>query len=205
MRALRIAAILIVVMAVAASAQVPSKPFNIYGGGGLTLPNQPTDFKDAYKTGFHGFAGLGLNFSPMIQMVGKIGYHTLSLDTDAFGGDGMANVDGGTFSVLTYGVDARVAIGAPAVPVKPFGFVGLGMANVNLGEVTSDGDPLPEWTASKLYYNFGAGLEIKQGPGLTFFLQASYMSVSGDTDAGAAMGGSDNRIVVVPISLGIKF
>ncbi|MBU8933537.1 MAG: porin family protein [candidate division Zixibacteria bacterium] len=204
MKALHITIILVVLLAVGASAQLPSKPFNIYAGGGVTLPNQPADFKDVYNMGFHGFVGMGLNVSPMIQMVGKIGYHNLGLDSDVYAGDALGNVDGGSFTVLSYGVDARMAVGAPAVPIKPFGFIGLGMANLNLGEITSDSAPEAEFTSSKLYYNFGAGLEFKRGPGLTFFVQAAYMSIAGDADA-VALGSSDDRIVMIPISLGVKF
>ena len=205
MKTLQITLALVLVLAMGASAQLPSKPFNVYVGAGITLPDQPDRFKDVYNMGLHGTAGLGLNVAPMIQLVGKLGYHGFGMDKDDYGSiEAVAGVDGGTFTVFTYGVDARISIGAPLVPVKPFGFVGLGMASLVISEITADTNPLSEWSSSKLYYNFGGGLEFKTGPALTFFIQAAYISIAGDTDA-KAFGGTDNRIVMIPISLGLKF
>jgi len=62
-----------------AGAQVPV-PFSIYGGGLLSFPNAPTEFKDAYKNGFHGMLGLGYKVAPIAQVVGKAEYHRFGFD-----------------------------------------------------------------------------------------------------------------------------
>ncbi|MEA2030676.1 MAG: outer membrane beta-barrel protein [candidate division Zixibacteria bacterium] len=205
MKTLKITLAAVLILAVGASAQLPSKPFNIYIGGGVTLPNQPDGFKDRNNLGYHGMAGLGLNVFPKIQLVGKLGYYDLSLDKDKYGNvEDVTGVDGGDFTAFTYGADLKLAIGVPMMSVKPFVFGGIGMANLGVSEISFDMDKVPEWNASKIYYNFGGGLEFKYGPGLTFFVQATYLSISGDKDP-KSLGETDNRIVMIPVSLGLKF
>ena len=186
---------LLLVFSVSAMAQVPSKPFSIYINGGVSLPQSPDGFKDAYKMGFHGNAGLGFSVMPTMQLVGKLGYHYFGPDKSEMGD---TDLDGGTFTVITYGVDLRISLGAPLVPIKPFGFGGIGMASMKVGDITSSVlDTSPEISETKYYFNFGGGIEFKSGP-LMSFIQASYTGISVDDI-------STERIVMIPISLGIKF
>ncbi len=180
--------------------QIPSKPFNIYAGGGITIPTKPSEFNDNYNLGYHGFAGLGLFVAPMIQAVGKIGLHSSTRDFDDFVDP---NADGGDFTALTFGVDARLAIGAPVVPIKPFGFAGIGMSNIKRSDIepsvefVTEPPNLESITETKFYYNIGAGLEFKVGPGFTFFVQGAYIGISsGDI--------SDEAIGLFPVSVGLK-
>ena len=179
-----------------AMAQVPSKPFSIYGNLGVSLPQSPDGFKDLYKMGLHANAGVGFAVAPTMQLVGKVGIHRFGVDKDAMG-DG--DLDGGTFTAITYGVDLRASLGVPMAPIKPFGFGGIGMASLKVGEITSNViNASPSISESKFYFNFGGGIEFKSGPLMSFFVQASYIGISVDDTF-------DERIVMIPISLGIKF
>ena len=113
------------VFATGALAVGPSAPVSLYAGGLVSVPSSPDLFKDGYKTGYHGLAGLGLNATPALQFVGKLEYHTFSSQAS-----GVLGVTDGSRKVLMFGTDARFMPSLPAMPIKPFGFVGIGYANV---------------------------------------------------------------------------
>lgn len=187
---------LVAALAIPAAAQVPS-PFSIYAGGLMSMPQGPEGFNEGYKNGWHGFAGVGLSAVPKLQVLGKLEYNTFGVD---FGSDDTYS--GGNINMLMFGVDGRLGFGAPAVPFKPFGFIGLGLANVSFGDFEGPSGPTldalnasqPE-SQTKLYWNLGAGVEFKATPVTSFFVQARYVSV---TTEGDALG-------FIPISLGLKF
>jgi len=196
MKKIILTAAVLLLFTVSAMAQVPSKPFNLYGNIGVSLPQSPDLFKDGYNMGFHGNLGIGVAFYPTMQLVGKVGIHRFGADKDKMGD---SDLDGGSFTAITYGVDLRASLGLPAAPNKPFGFAGIGMASLKVGEVTSSViDNEPSISETKFYFNFGGGLEFKSGPAMTFFVQASYTGISVDDSF-------PERIVMIPISLGIKF
>jgi opacity protein-like surface antigen len=179
----------------AVQAQAPV-PFSVYAGGLISIPNSPSEFKDAYKNGFHGMVGLGMKVAPMTQFVGKVEVHKFSYDLSSFSG-----VQNGAQSVWLFGGDLRIAPGAPAAPFRPFVLVGAGLAKVTYGEFIGT-DPLATaflnaqnpGNQNKLYYNFGAGLEFKFAPMMNFFVQGRYVSIKTD-------GGSSSFI---PITMGLK-
>ena len=192
---LLILAILISFSAVA-SAQTPS-PFSFYAGGAFSMPNGPDAFKDAYKTGYHGWLGVGYSFAPTFQFIGKVEHNRFSFDAGQFAG-----VDGGTTKIWMYGVDAKFAPSVPAFPIKPFMFGGVGMASYSVDEFQTP-DPLataalnanvPE-SATKMYYNVGAGADLFSGPAFSIFLQGRWVSIQTE-------GESTNFI---PVSFGVRF
>ncbi len=187
-------------MSAAVSAQVPT-PFSFYAGGLVSIPNSPEGFSDAYKTGFHGFVGAGYNVAPNLQVVGKIEYNRFALDYDSDPMLATANVDGGHNNIWMYGADARYSFGLPAAPFKPYALGGLGFARYSTSElessdplITSMNDYIPE-PQTDLYFNLGAGVEMKAGPAFSLFAQARYVSVQTEGEASA----------FIPISLGLKF
>ena len=181
---------------------IPSKPFNLYLDAGLNSTSAPDAFKDYHKLGYHAEGGIGFNAAPFIQIVGKVGINTIAKDWNFV--PGLSDVlQGGNVKVLTFGLDARTSIGAPAVPIKPFGFIGGGYAKVSEDDIALSSiatgviedyysNGLADQT--KFYYNIGAGLEFGGGP-FSFFFQAKYTSI-------ATEGGS---IKYIPVSFGIKF
>ena len=188
-------AVLLVSFASWASAQAPV-PFSVYGGGLLSIPNSPSDFKDSYKNGYHLMGGIGMKTLPMTQLVGKVEYHHFGADYAP--SSGLA--DGGE-NILLFGADLRFAVGAPAAPFKPFIFAGGGLANVRYSPFTGT-DPLATAVAnaalpgdqSKFYYNIGGGLEFKFAPMVNLFVQARYVSVSTDYQ----------KTSFIPITVGLR-
>lgn len=182
-------------VAAIAGAQVPS-PFSFYGGGLLSFPNEPTGFKDAYNNGFHGMAAVGYKAAPIAQLVGKVEYHHFGFDTDQLDG-----VSSGAQSVWMYGADLRIGLNIPASPIKPYVLGGLGMARVSFAQfegtdlalTTAMNSSLPD-PQSKLYYNFGGGLEFKLAPMASFFAQLRYVRISTDNEPTS----------YVPLTVGLK-
>ena len=183
---------IVLLFAMSASAQAP-QPFSIYGGGAVSMPTSPEGFDAGWKMGWHGWAGFGYKFMPKMQVVGKFEYHTFGSDL------GLVGLEGGNANFTLFGADARWTFDVPNSPIKPFCFGGAGMAHLAWSEYTGAlaaalGDPqIP--AQDKMYWNFGAGCDIKGGPVWSFFVQAKYVSVATD---GSAMA-------FIPVSLGVKF
>lgn len=180
MKRLTLITAVLVLFAMTASAQVP-KPFTVYADAGLTMPNG--DFNTLYKAGLHFGAGVGFNVGPNFQIVPNIEYHSFSMDFLGF--------SGGKMTVLMFGANGRMALGAGPMPVKPFFLGGLGLARGSTEaiqflatEITTDA------TSTNFYWNVGAGVEL-----MGLFVQARYVSISSG-------GGSLNYI---PVTLGLKF
>ncbi|MCH7946586.1 MAG: outer membrane beta-barrel protein [candidate division Zixibacteria bacterium] len=178
-----------------AMAQIPSSPISFYGGGALSVPSSPSGFSDGWKTGYHGFAGVGFSVAPKMKIVGKVEYHSFASDF------GITNLDGGAMKVLMFGPEAQLSLGAPMVPIKPFLSAGVGMASVSFADFTGT-DPLVAAlntansgaSSTNFFYSIGGGLEFSIGPTASFFVQARYATISGD-------GGSTSFL---PISVGLK-
>lgn len=187
----------LMVMSALVSAQVPN-PISLYVGGAVSIPSSPEVFSELYKTGFHGWGGVGYKFMPNFQVVGKIEYQRFALDWGELG-DVMS---GGHNNMLMFGADGRFAFGLPAAPVKPFVLGGVGMARVSVSEISSS-DPLLQAglndlrydAETKMYFNVGAGVEMKAGPMLNLFAQIRYVSVATEGESSA----------FIPISVGLKF
>lgn len=189
-----------VAFAASVSAQAPAPtPFSIYAGGALSLP-QSDAFKASFKNGYHGFLGLGMKVAPMLQVIGKVEYHTFKFNFDnAAGFDGYT---GGTNKMLMYGVDGKLSPSVPASPVKPYFLAGLGFANIKQSEFEGPSslslsilNEVVSESQTKLYFNVGAGADLVANPAFSIFAQARYVSISTDGETAA----------FVPISLGVRF
>lgn len=185
---------ILILFALCVSAQVPSKPFSIYAGGGLSLPSAPQKFKDGHKTGFHGLAGIGVNAAPFIQMVGKVEYQSFSKDWgELYPG---VNVSGGKRELWMYGADLRFGVNVPAAPIKPFLLGGIGWAYISERDIPSAAgfSYLTPKNATEFYFNIGGGIELKGGPFFGLFLQGRYINIKAEGD----------NLVLIPVTLGIK-
>ncbi len=177
---------MIVLIAAGAFAQVPSKPFSLYVGGGMNMPTSPDGtFKSAYKTGYHGMAAIGLGSMPMMQFVGKAEYFSFASDASGLG----------DFTSMLFGADVRFSLGVPAAPAKPFLFGGGGLAHSKVGETTVGSLTFPSASDNNFYYNIGGGLEFNAGPSLKLFVQTTYVAIHSNGD----------NLSFVPITVGLKF
>jgi len=200
MKKLFLTLIALLLMSAVSMAQVgtPSSPVSWYAGAALSLPTAPEGFTDGWKLGYHGMVGAGFNVAPKIQMIGKIEYHKFGTDGSSFG----SNVEGGSLNTWMFGVDGKLNLGAPVVPVKPYAIGGLGIASVKISEFTSTDSSLQASlnsgtgeSQSKVYFNFGGGVEFNLGPKTSWFVQARYVSISTDGSATS----------FIPLTLGLKF
>lgn len=198
MRKLFMTLIILVAFAFSASAQVPSSPFSFYAGGLVSIP-QSDGFSQLFKSGWHGMAGVNYSIAPKFQLSGKVEYHTFGMDFGSISG-----FSGGNFNALMFGVDGRFNLNLPAAPVAPYFIVGSGIASVKFNDVTGSSlatsifsvynAALPG-SQSEIYWNIGAGFEMKMGPAMNLFVQARYVNI----------GSGDGNINFIPISVGLKF
>ena len=184
MKKLLIVAVIFAFIAVSASAQVPAKPFTVYASAGLSVP-MASDFKDAYKMGYHGNAQLGFNSFPKGEVLINLDYHTFSPDW----GD-AAGFDGGTLSAILAGADVKLNLGVPAAPMSPFIFGGGGLAVLSWSDITTPLGSGPVESQNKFYFEVGGGVTFTQ-----FFVKVKYVSISTD---GSSIG-------FAPVSVGMKF
>lgn len=142
-------------------------------GAGLSMPNG--DFKNAYKTGFHGMAAgdFKLTGSP-ISIRGDAMYSTYTNKTSG----------GPKFNDFSISADAKYGF-APG-PISPYI---LGGPSWNHGSVSGSGT-----SSSKIGFNVGGGINFGMSA-LKLFVEARYFSVSDN-------GVKTNWI---PITVGIHF
>lgn len=178
-------AVLLFGVVASTSAQVPAKPFTIYGAAGLSMPTAPDFFKDGYKTGFHGDAQIGFNTFPKTEFLLNLGYHTFSPDF----GD-LVGFDGATISMILAGADLKLNLAVPMAPIKPFVFVGGGLAVLSMSDLITPVGTYPSDSENKFYFEIGGGIEFTQ-----FFVRAKYVSIAVE----------DEAFTLIPISVGIKF
>lgn len=196
MKKIVIAAIVVLAFALSASAQMPSKPFSIYIGGGITLPNSPTGFKDAYNTGFHGLAALAINL-PAVQglsVQGKVQYHIIPTANSAtWGIETITN--GGTQKYLMFGADGLYRFGTPGGLASPYAGFGVGYANGSVSDITTASGTVSVPSNNDFYWNILAGADLQLGPTLRLFGTITYTSIATTGKA----------TTMVPITVGLKF
>jgi opacity protein-like surface antigen len=186
---------ILLIFAVGASAQM-SKPFTVYAGAGLSFP-MSDGLKSVQNTGFHGSVGVGFNAMPMLQIVGKIEYHSFAADQAEYS---LAlgtteDVKGGTFAPLMFGVDGRYAFSLPAAPFAPYAFGGIGLARISWSDITYGSTTLSFEDQTKMYFNVGAGVEFDITPAASLFVQGRYVNIATEGEA----------TTMIPFTVGLKF
>jgi len=164
------------------------------------MPQSPTAFKDAFKSGYHGTVGFGWKLMPSFQAVAKAELHSFGLD---FAETGLAP----RIRISPAALTAFSCLALTAAFLWAFQphrlnrlYSRSGLAKVD--QTDFSGDPLatsmnsaiPD-AQSKMYWNIGAGIELKGTPLFGLFAQVRYVSIATD-------GESQNFI---PITLGLKF
>lgn len=195
-------------------AQTPAKPFNLYFSAGTDFPVKPDFFNDFHKLGYNLTGGLGFSALPRIQAIGRVGLHKILKDWNSIKyADELGNVyedafDGGDITMITYGVDLKLDLSLPALPVKPYLLGGIGFAKLSEGDMKIMGagvDALSDLEfideGNQFYYSLGGGVALSSGPMFSFFLEARYMNIKQDM----VQGYESDNLIVIPINLGIKF
>lgn len=191
----RIILTIIVCGLVATSATAQSViPFSVYGGLGISKPSGPSDFKDAFKTGYHGSVGLGFPFLVSMQALIKVEYHKFGWNEPE-----AILVTDADLGLWMFGAQARLIPGVPMAPMRPYALAGVGVGIFTFEEPTGLADAKEAFDAayedqSKVYVELGGGLEFGGGP-LKFFLQGKWVNIK---------TGGANR-TMIPISVGVRF
>jgi opacity protein-like surface antigen len=149
-------------IAVSASGQIPSKPFNLYLQGGVSLPQE--DFKELYKYGYHGSAGIGFSILPRMELIGRGSYHKYSVESISriLPDQESIDVSGGDLTMIMYGADLKLNLGA--LGMNPYLLGGYGWAKFDIKDVTvtafgfEDVYEFPSHTEN--YMVLGGGLEF---------------------------------------------
>jgi opacity protein-like surface antigen len=167
MKKLLIVIVLVLLCAAPGWAQNKIKPI-IYVGGGLGMPLSPTLFSDYWKMGFGFGGGLGLQFNPQVEIIGRFHYNTFPLDDDKLLSDAgvsgsSVTIDGLDFQSLEFGVDLKYIFKMAAESkFKPYMVTNVGFANVKFTDVTITGDggsiTLPASSISETDFTFAPGL-----------------------------------------------
>lgn len=179
---------LVLALAAGAGAQDAAKKMNFYLGAGLGLPM--SDFGDAYKMGLHGTGAVGFVVAPGFSILGKVEYHTFSIDDQ-----GASNVDGGSFNALMFGGAGRYNFQTASGKMSPFLMGGLGMANGKVSDLTIGDTKYTFDSETKLYFEFGGGVDIAAGQAMSLFIQGRYVSIQTD----------DVSTSFIPVTVGLKF
>lgn len=96
MKKLILLGVLLLAFAATGSAEGVKPVF--YAGGGISLPMKPGEWdqlasigmeigiKDMYETGYSFGGGVGIQVSPMFELVGRVDYNSFSFDDEGFSG-----------------------------------------------------------------------------------------------------------------------
>ncbi|HEX7023282.1 MAG TPA: outer membrane beta-barrel protein [Gemmatimonadales bacterium] len=146
--------------------------------GGLSIPTG--DFGDIVKTGWNGQVVAGIT-GPNGRFGGRIDGLLSRHDWD-----GVADTH---TTLLGANADLVVAAGTESAKVRPYALGGVGFFNVKSksGSVSSDGE-------TKFAFNVGAGLSLKAGERLSFYLEGRYINVQTDPSIG-----------FIPITVGLRW
>jgi opacity protein-like surface antigen len=182
MKRTALVALALLVLGGTASAQM--SPMKLYAGLGMGLPKAADRFADNYKTGFGAMAGVGLSVFPKLEAVPKLEYFSFNNDIDLFGG--------GKISIIMFGVDGKLNLGIPTMPMKPYLLGGAGLAKFSMADldlptnpsnlINDLADAVKLEDQTKLYYNIGGGVEWKFLVAVSIFAQGRYVQIATDGD-----------------------
>ncbi|MFQ5607528.1 MAG: outer membrane beta-barrel protein [Candidatus Zixiibacteriota bacterium] len=160
-----------------ATAQVPETPNlkpKVYIGGGFSALTGPAALKDAFGTSLSFMLGVGLPISVGFEPMAKFHYHDYNLDGAS---QTLGFLDPNT-KFLMYGVDGKFSIAPPLSPAKPYLVGGIGIFNIKQDATSQTvlGLPIstPQVSESDVYFNIGAGVDVKLGPTFAFFAEGKY-------------------------------
>ncbi|UCD64946.1 MAG: outer membrane beta-barrel protein [Candidatus Zixiibacteriota bacterium] len=178
------------------TAQGVPKPFDLYLGGGLSFGSAPQEFTDFHKEGYHLAAAIGFNAMPLLQVVGRVEYHSFSKDLDEFMPD-VDDLTGGTRRLLMFGVEGRLKAGIPTAPIRPYLLGGIGLARLSESDFkTAAFIILDEYEdETDFFFHAGGGLEFKAMVMFNLFVEGRYVNIKQTGD----------NLVFIPISVGLKF
>jgi hypothetical protein len=149
-----------------------AKRLFVYLGTGGAIPTG--DFNIKYNAGINGFVGLGIGVARNFQLVPKIEFQSLAIDPFAF----ADTINGGDYTGLYVGVDARYAVRFPGWFFRPTGQIGLGLAFSHFDQLIEGADVIPALTESDFYGSVGIGVDFALSAGVRGFVLARYTQIA---------------------------
>ncbi len=152
-------AVMLVIMTGVASAQT-SLGLDFYAGAGISVPLQ--DVKTGWKIGGQGSLAAGYTVTPGLETVVRYSYYSFPSKGDKLDSS-FANSEEKLIAKEA-SLEMHGQLSAPTNRVRPYGFIGLGLAN------------LPD--DNYFFYCVGGGLKFFAMPKINFFVEARYSWVS---------------------------
>ncbi len=159
MKIIMSAAVMLLLMTGLANAQV-SLGLDFYAGAGITIPLQ--DVKTGWKIGGQGSLAAGYTVTPGLETVVRYSYYSFpSKDHEL---DSTFANAAEKLTVKEASIEMHGQLSAPTNRVRPYGLIGLGMANLSEDNF--------------FFYCVGGGLKFFAMPKINFFVEARYNWVS---------------------------
>lgn len=208
MKRLLIVMSIVILYAVSVSAQ-NVKPFSFYGGAGLSVPAAPDGFSEKWKAGYHLSGGIGFKVAPSLQIIGIAEFHVFPKDIDPFleflniPEQYADDIEGGTYSVFTIGIEGSITLNLPNSSVKPYGRFGFGVAVTEISDLEYENITfLAGADENRPYLSFTGGLEFVLNPGISLFFQGRVVAILYDDEKSRI---SDEVVTFIPLTMGLKF
>jgi Outer membrane protein beta-barrel domain len=158
----------------------------LYLGGGVAFPVNPSTFKDIYKMGYNGTGGIGFKFAPGLSVIFTASYSSFPIDqsgiiTKAGIPAGVSvSVDGGTITALDFAGNIKYSFmpkGTSLYVVASAGYLSMSASDITI-KVTSGGNTQtftekPN-TESAFSTSIGAGVDFPVSAKLGIFVEGRY-------------------------------
>jgi hypothetical protein len=161
-------------------------------GGGMSFLQSPDIYKDYWKRGIVGSAGLGLGLIPGLSIHGVIEYNKFPLDEDKIRDlfrlfDIDYDIEGKDISVISFFAMGKLSLLLSMPGSSPYVIGGVGYVHASLGDVTitgtSEGDKKEDFAnESATAVTFGGGFDFKFAPRIGVFLEGRYVKAFTDGD-----------------------
>lgn len=165
------------------------KPVEIYLATGAAYPTN--DFNLQYNYGFNGSVGVGLRIANSLRVVPKAEIQTFSIDPNYF----VDTVSGGNYTAIMTGADLRWFSDLHKWWFDPILLVGGGLAFARVSTLTVGEITYYSHNETKLYFNIGAGVDMRMTPKISAFITGRYVRIS--------TGGTKTEFF--PVSVGMRF
>jgi opacity protein-like surface antigen len=145
------------------------QPIELYFGGGIDSPKEPSWFDGSFKGKLHFMFGAGMRSFPFMEVIGKYEHHRIDSDTP--------RASGGNVTAQLLGANGKLNWELPAFPVEPYALFGGGLSwlRQSTWEPSQPGMRIAGQT--DLYYEVGGGAQAMVHDNYGLFAQARWVSV----------------------------
>ena len=178
----------------------------LYLGGGVAFPAGPSTFKDYWKMGYNGTAGIGFSFAPGLSAIFTASYSSFPIDESGIiakagiPSAASVNVDGGTVTALDFAGNIKYSFmpkGTSLYVVASAGYFSMSASDVTV-KVSYGGNSttvtVKTNTESAFSTSIGAGVDVPVGAKIGIFIEGRY----------AIAFTSDESTSYIPVKAGVR-